>query len=458
MMTLSTVAKATNGQLIGTDETFNAVSTDSRKITTGNLFVALKGESFDGHDYAVQCLQQGAAGILVSRRIETDSPQIVVQDTRLALGKLAAYWREQFDIPLAAITGSNGKTTVKEMLAAILRHVAGDEHVLATEGNLNNDIGLPLTLFKLQAHHRFAVAELGMSNPGEIDYLTHLAHPSVAVVNNAHPAHLQGMGNVEAIAREKGSIFNGLDSSGTAIFNADDAFAPLWKSLAASKKTLTFGLLHDADISADYELKPDSSQLTIQTAAGNVTVALNVPGIHNISNALAATAAALAMGVELSDIAAGLGNFAGVKGRLQRKQGKGGVLVIDDSYNANPSSMRAAIAVLASASGRKILVLGDMGELGNDARRLHEEIGEFAKQSGVDQLFALGDLSQHTVLAFGSNARHFATPVELAEALDPYLQPDTTILVKGSRFMKMERVIDAILKDTNACQQAERVH
>jgi UDP-N-acetylmuramoyl-tripeptide--D-alanyl-D-alanine ligase len=297
-----------------------------------------------------------------------------------------------------------------------------------------------------------------MSNPGEIDYLAHLAHPSVALVNNAHPAHLQGMGNVEAIAREKGSIFNGLGPSDTAVFNADDTFAPLWKSLAGAKKTLTFGLNQPADISADYELKPDSSNLTIKTAGGNIPTTLNVPGIHNISNALAATAAALAMGVTLSDIATGLGNFAGVKGRLQRKLGKGGVLVIDDSYNANPASMRAAIAVLASTSGRKVLVLGDMGELGNDAGRLHEEIGEFAKQSGIDQLFALGELSQHTVLAFGSRARHFATPATLIEALNSYLQPDTTILVKGSRFMKMERVTEAILKDTNACQQAEGVH
>ncbi len=302
MMMLSTAAKATNGQLVGADAMFNAVSTDSRKITTDNLFIALKGESFDGHDYVAQCLQQGAAGVLVSKRIETDQPQIVVQDTRLALGKLAQYWREQFNIPLAAITGSNGKTTVKEMLAAILRHVAGVDHVLATEGNLNNDIGLPLTLLKLQSHHRFAVAEMGMSNPGEIDYLTQLARPSVALVNNAHPAHLQGMGNVEAIAREKGSIFNGLGSSGIAVFNADDTFAPLWKSLAGSNKTLTFGLKHAADISADFELKPDHSQLTIKTARGNIAATIDVPGAHNISNALAATAAALAMGIGLPEV------------------------------------------------------------------------------------------------------------------------------------------------------------
>jgi UDP-N-acetylmuramoyl-tripeptide--D-alanyl-D-alanine ligase len=458
MMTLSTAAKATNGRLLGTDASFNAVSTDSRNIAAGNLFVALKGENFDGNDYVAQCLQQGAAGVLVSRQSKTVGPQIVVQDTRLALGKLAQYWREQRDIPLAAITGSNGKTTVKEMLASILRQVAGDEHVLATTGNLNNDIGLPLTLLKLQTHHRFAVTEMGMSNPGEIDYLTHLARPNVALVNNAHAAHLQGMGSVEAIAREKGSIFNGLASAGTAVFNADDAFAPLWKSLAGSKRTLTFGLDHSADVSADYELKPDSSRLTIKTANGNIAATLNVPGTHNICNALAASAAAIAMGVGLPDIAAGLSDFAGVKGRLQRKQGKNGALVIDDSYNANPSSMRAAITVLAQVSGQKLLVLGDMGELGKDAKPLHEAIGKFARESGIDRLFALGELSQHTVLAFGDNARHFATSVALVETLTPYLAPDTTVLVKGSRFMQMERVVDAILKDTNACQQAERVH
>ncbi len=458
MMMLSTAAKATNGQLIGADAMFNAVSTDSRNINADNLFIALKGDSFDGHDYAAQCLQQGAAGILVSKKIETEKPQIVVQDTRLALGKLAQYWREQFDIPLAAITGSNGKTTVKEMLASILRHVAGDQHVLATEGNLNNDIGLPLTLLKLQSHHRFAVAEMGMSNPGEIDYLTHLAHPSVAVVNNAHPAHLLGMGNVEAIAREKGSIFNGLGPTGIAVFNADDTFAPLWKSLAGSNKTLTFGLKHAADISADYQLKADCSQLTIKTASGSISVSIGVPGTHNISNALAATAAALAMGISLPDVAAGLAAFAGVKGRLQLKQGKAGAMVIDDSYNANPASMRAAISVLAEASGQKILVVGDMGELGDDAKRLHEEIGTFAKQSGIDQLFALGEASQHIALAFGDKARHFDTPAALVEGLAPYLESNTTILVKGSRFMKMERVTEAILMNTNACPQAERVH
>jgi UDP-N-acetylmuramoyl-tripeptide--D-alanyl-D-alanine ligase len=458
MMTLSTAASATNGHLIGADVSFNAVNTDSRHVSAGNLFIALKGDNFDGHDYAATCLQQGAAGVLVSRKVETDGPQIVVQDTRLALGKLAQYWREQFNIPLVAITGSNGKTTVKEMLAAILRLAAGDDHVLATEGNLNNDIGLPLTLLKLQAHHRFAVTEMGMNHPGEIDYLTHLAHPSVALVNNAHAAHLQGMGNVEAIAREKGSIFNGLGSSGIAIFNADDSFAPLWKSLAGSKKTLAFGLEHAADVSADYELAPDSSRLTIKTPIGNIATTLNVPGTHNICNALAASAAAVAMEVGLPHIAAGLANFGGVKGRLQRKQGKGGALVIDDSYNANPASMRAAITVLASASGLKLLVLGDMGELGDDAQQLHEEIGKFARESGIDQLFTLGELSQHTVRAFGKDARHFAAPAALVEALTPYLSPNTTVLVKGSRFMQMERVAEAIVKDTSACQQAERVH
>lgn len=458
MMTLSAAAIATDGRLIGNDVMFYAVSTDSRNIAAGDLFIALKGENFDGHDYAQSCLQQGAAGVLVSRKIETDSPQIVVQDTRLALGKLAQHWREQFHIPLAAITGSNGKTTVKEMLAAILRQAVGDDHVLATTGNLNNDIGLPLTLLKLQPHHRFAVTEMGMNHPGEIDYLTHLAHPSVALVNNAQAAHLQGMGNVEAIAREKGSIFNGLSPSGTAVFNADDDFAPLWKSMAGARTTVTFGLENKADVSADYELDTDSSRITIKTAKGSIKAALKVPGTHNIRNALAATAAAMAMGIGLPEIGAGLSDFDGVKGRLQRKAGKGGASVIDDSYNANPSSMRAAIAVLANTSGRKLLVVGDMGELGDDARQLHAEIGKFAKESGIDQLFALGELSQHTVQAFGSGARHFATPTELVAALAPSLTTHATVLVKGSRFMQMERIVEAIIKDTTTRQQAEGVH
>jgi UDP-N-acetylmuramoyl-tripeptide--D-alanyl-D-alanine ligase len=315
-----------------------------------------------------------------------------------------------------------------------------------------------LTLLKLQPHHRFAITEMGMNHPGEIDYLTRLAHPSVALVNNAQAAHLQGMGNVESIAREKGSIFNGLELSGTAVFNADDTFAPMWRLQAGPRKITTFGLQHKADVSADYELKTDSSQITLKTPVGGIATTLNVPGLHNICNAIAATTAAIAMGVDLQHIATGIADFSGVKGRLQRKQGKGGALVIDDSYNANPSSMRAAIAVLANTSGQKLLVVGDMGELGDDARRLHAEIGAFAKESGIAQLFALGELSQHTVLAFGSGARHFATAAELVNALIPNLTTHTTVLVKGSRFMQMERVVEAIIKDTTTRQQAEGVH
>jgi UDP-N-acetylmuramoyl-tripeptide--D-alanyl-D-alanine ligase len=458
MMMLSAAAKATNGKLIGTDALFNAVSTDSRNIHAGELFIALQGENFDGHDYAVSCLQQGAAGVLVSRQVDTDGPQIVVQDTRQALGKLAQHWRDQFDIPLAAITGSNGKTTVKEMLACILRQAVGDAHVLATVGNLNNDIGLPLTLLKLQPHHRFAVTEMGMNHPGEIDYLTRLAHPGVALINNAQAAHLLGMGSLEAIAREKGSIFNGLKSTGTVIFNADDAFAPLWKAMAGSRKIATFGLVNKADVSADYELKTDSSQITLKTPAGSIAATLDVPGLHNICNALAATTAAIAMGVGLEDIATGISNFSGVKGRLQRKLGKGGALVIDDSYNANPASMRAAISVLAKASGQKMLIMGDMGELGNDAQRLHAEIGEFAKNSGINQLFALGELSRQAATAFGKGAHHFASATELVTAVTPLLKQDTIVLVKGSRFMQMESVVDAIVKDATTSKQVEGVH
>ncbi|GBG15361.1 UDP-N-acetylmuramoyl-tripeptide--D-alanyl-D-alanine ligase [Novimethylophilus kurashikiensis] len=455
-MTLSQAVQALGGRLIGPDASFDGVTTDSRKIPFGALFVALKGERFDGHDFVLQSLEQGAAAALVDASwvesvAATAQPLIAVDDTRLALGRLAAYWRSQFDIPVAAVTGSNGKTTVKEMLASILRAASGVDAVLATEGNLNNDIGLPLTLLKLGPQHRYAVIEMGMNHLGEIAYLTRLAKPSVALINNAQPAHLEGLGSVDAVARAKGEIFEGLDASGIAAINADDAFASFWKSLAAQYNIKTFGLDNPADVSADYQLEAENSAVMLKTPQGSIAVQLPVPGLHNVRNAIAATTAALAMGVAPQHIAAGLNQFGGVKGRLQRKGGCCGSTVIDDTYNANPASMRAAIQVLAKAPGKKIFVMGDMGELGSDAPRLHTEIGEAARTAGIDRLYALGELTQNAVGAFGAAAQRFDSVETLWEELKGELDADTTVLVKGSRFMRMERVVEKLLQQEASC-------
>jgi UDP-N-acetylmuramoyl-tripeptide--D-alanyl-D-alanine ligase len=449
MMHLSEAARATQGQLIGNDVLFTSVGTDSRNLAAGQLFVALRGEHFDGHAYAVPALEQGATAAMVSSATPGLAAGVVVQDTRLALGDLAAHWRRKFDIPLAAITGSNGKTTVKEMLASILRAEAGaEDRVLATEGNLNNDIGLPLTLLKLRHQHRYAVAEMGMNHRGEIRYLTRIGAPTVALVNNAGTAHIGELGSVEAIAQAKGEIFEGLSQGGVAVINVDDAYAPLWQALAAPHRIATFGLEQPADVTATYRLESGHSAVALKTPVGEVTFDLPSPGLHNVRNALAAATVALAMGASLTSVAQGLSRFGGAKGRLQYKTGLHQATVIDDTYNANPASMRAAIDVLAAHAGKRILVLGDMGELGQDAADMHADIGTYAKGQGIDTLLTLGTLSAHMVTAFGQGARHFDTPEAIADALVGMMDQNTVVLVKGSRFMKMERVVAHITHGT----------
>ncbi len=445
MMMLSEAKKAINAQLIGDDRLFTSVGADSRNIVQDQLFVALKGENFDGHSFAAQAVKQGAAAVMVANEDTNAEPAIVVKDTYQALGELAAYWRNKFAIPLAAITGSNGKTTVKEMLASILRVASGNaELVLATEGNLNNHIGLPLTLLKLRVKHQYAVAEMGMNHTGEISYLSNIGKPTVALINNAGSAHIGELGSFEAIAKAKGEIFEGLTIDGIAIINVDDVFAPLWKNLVGVRKTITFGLKNPADVTASYQLQPDSSLLDITTPQGAISVHLPTPGLHNVMNALAATATALGMGATLNNIAEGLANYAGVKGRLQHLTGLNGALVVDDTYNANPMSMQAAIDVLTAKSGEKLLVLGDMGELGNDAAELHAEIGRYAKTAGVDALFTLGNLSIEMAHAFGVGAQHYQSVEALTTDLIAKMHPNSTVLVKGSRFMAMERVVNEI--------------
>jgi UDP-N-acetylmuramoyl-tripeptide--D-alanyl-D-alanine ligase len=447
MMMLSQAANALRARMEGADVRFAAVSTDTRTIQHGDLFIALKGENFDGAKFVAQAAKAGAVAAVVNQDSgcgiqDAGVPLLLVEDTRLALGKLAAHWRAQFDIPLVAITGSNGKTSVKEMLAGILREVTkNEEEVLATKGNYNNDIGMPLTLLKLRATHRYAVIEMGMNHSKEIDYLTRIAKPDVALINNATGAHLQGLGSIEGVALAKGEIFAGLASDGTAIINADDPHVLMWRLLAGTHRVFDFALEHAAAVRGKWTMQGYGGLLEMRTPAGEMRVQLRVPGEHNARNALAAATAALALQVPLDTIAKALGSFSGVAGRLQRKDGLHGSTLIDDTYNANPASMRAALEVLAQAVGKRLFVLGDMGELGADAAQFHREIGIAARELGIEKMFAMGALSAGAVQEFGAGARHFDSVEALYAALDKELDEQTIVLVKGSRFMKMERVV-----------------
>ncbi len=443
-MRLSDAARALGATLRGADVEVASVSTDTRNLPTGSLFVALKGPRFDGHAFAAQALQNGAAAVMVEADASLDvSPALVVEDSRLALGRLAAWHRTRMPAKLAAITGSNGKTTVKEMLAAILSEEGGADTVLSTLGNLNNDIGMPLTLLRLTPAHRYAVIEMGMNHPGEIDYLTRLARPDVALVNNALRAHLEGLGSVEAVARAKGEIYAGLKAGGTAIVNADDAYAGLWRSLAGDHPVLSFGFAESADI----RIATDSGEgFVLATPQGTVETSLRVAGLHNRRNAAAAAAAALALGASATAVAKGLAAYAGTKGRLQAHPCILGATLIDDTYNANPDSVLAAIQVLAARPGTRVLVLGDMGELGPGASELHREVGEQARAADIDRLLCLGEMSAHAVQAFGAGAMHFERIEELLAEVEQALGPEVTVLVKGSRFMKMERVVQSFVE------------
>jgi UDP-N-acetylmuramoyl-tripeptide--D-alanyl-D-alanine ligase len=440
MMDLAQAARAVGGRAHG-DAHFMGVTTDSRAVNAGDLFVALPGEHFDGHQYVAQAAGRGAVAAMVARRVEGGIAQVVVDDTRLALGRLAGHWRGRFTLPLVALTGSNGKTTVKDMIAAILAaHCGTREAVLATRGNLNNDIGMPLTLLQLREAHRFAVIEMGMNHAGEIDYLTRIARPAVALVNNAQRAHVGILGSVEAVARAKGEIYSGLSETGVAVVNADDPHAAYWRSLNAGRRVISFGFATGADVGA----VRTGEAWRFTTPGGSFQVALQVRGEHNVRNALAACAAAHALGVAPAAMQAGLASFGGVPGRLQRRATPTGAIVIDDTYNANPESMKAALAVLAEEPGRKVFVMGDMGELGDDSAALHAEVGDYARKAGIDSLMATGEASRQAVQAFGKGATHFDDVESLALAAARESQRGATVLVKGSRFMRMERVSDAL--------------
>lgn len=448
MLMLSEIAKAVDGRMQGADELCESIGIDSRNIVKNQLFIAIKGERFDGNVYAAEALKQGAAAVLISNENASLTPAIIVADTRLALGQLAKYWRQKFSLPLIAVTGSNGKTTVKEMIASIL--VAAKGSVLATKGNLNNDIGMPLTILKISAEHAAAVIEMGMNHEGEIRYLTNIAQPNIAVINNAGTAHIGELGSREAIARAKGEIFEGLAEGGIAIINADNHFADYWKTLNLKRKIITFGLENQADISATYQMNGNLTQLNLKTPSGTIEFKLSVLGVHNIQNAIAASAACYAMHISNEDIAKGLAVFGAVEGRLNWLTASNGAVVIDDTYNANPDSMKAAIDVLASQNTTKVFVMGDMAELGIDAPEMHAEIGSYAKQKGISQMLTFGDLSARASKAFGESAQHFTHLDVLVAHLRHLLDANATVLVKGSRFMQMEQVVDQILEKNNS--------
>ena len=440
MMRLAEAAAALGGRASGADALFTGVSTDSRSIKEGDLFVALRGERFDGHDFLEAVAAAGAAAAMVDgkHRGAVPMPALVVGDTRRSLGDLARYWRARFAPALVAVTGSNGKTTVKEMLAAIFIKHAGETAVLATRGNLNNEIGLPLTLLGLRHAHRWCAIELGMNHKGEIAYLAGIARPTVALVNNAQREHLEFMRSVEEVAAENASVYDALGDDGVAVINADDPHAALFRSRAGKRRTVDFGLGGGA-VTGRYRLERLSSEIRLQTPAGAADATLAIPGLHNVRNALAAAACAFAVGIEVKTIAQGLSAFRPYTGRLQVKKAASGATVIDDSYNANPDSVRAAIDVLASCPSPTALVLGDMGEVGEHGVEFHREVGAYARTQGVSQLLALGDATRHAVEAFGAGAQRFDTVDELVSNLK-----SNTVLVKGSRFMKMERVVAAL--------------
>ena len=449
MMMLAQAAAAIGARVQGADVEFDGVSTDTRTIKRGDLFVALRGERFDGHAFVGAASSSGAVAAMVDAAgaKEADAvPALVVDDTRLALGRLAASWRGRFDFPLVALTGSSGKTSVKEMLAAILREAAGGaaDAVLATRGNLNNDIGVPIMLLEMRAGQRYAVIEMGMNHAGEIRYLAEMAKPDVVLVNNAGSAHIEYLGSLEAIARAKGEIFEAAPAQATAVINADDTYAPLWRELAAARRTVDFGLDAPAAVTGTYRLRDFDSEIELKTPAGSVATTIASPGLHNVRNALAAAAAAFALDVPVRTIGAGLAGYRGIKGRLQRKSGASGAVVVDDTYNANPESVRAAIDVLARCKGTRVLVFGDMGELGADAPSLHEALGIHAKNAALDRVMTLGEHSALTARAFGAGAQHYQRIEDLIGDLRRDLGGDVTVLVKGSRFMKMERVVEAI--------------
>jgi UDP-N-acetylmuramoyl-tripeptide--D-alanyl-D-alanine ligase len=444
--TLSDFAHACDGELQGADRAFTGVSTDTRTLKPGELFVALRGPRFNANDFVTAAEAAGASGAVVDTRVDLPIAQIVVRDTQDALTRGAVAWREQFSIPVVGVAGSNGKTTVKEMIAAILERRGT---TLATRGNLNNHIGVPLTLYRLEPSHRHAVIEIGANRAGEVAALLKLARPTVGLITNAGAEHLEGFGSLEGVARAEGEMVAGLEPSATAVINADDEFAALWRGMTRAR-VITFGVAQAADFAArDLHTVIDASgfvtRYTLVSPQGSIPVELHLAGKHNVLNSLCAAAAAAAAGATLDEIRAGLATMRPVSGRLQLKTAPSGAWIVDDSYNANPSSMKAGIEVLATVDARRWLVMGDMGELGDFAVDSHTEIGRFARNHRIDRLFATGKLSALAVEAFGSGGEWFADTETLARAVSAELTREVCVLNKGSRSARLERVVEALV-------------
>jgi len=448
-MRLSEAASHLNGKLSGMDMQFTGCSIDSRSLQEGNLFIAIRGARVDGHDYVKSAKVSGACAAMVEQDDDRDVlPLLIIKDSKQAMARLAGYWRNSFNIPLLAVTGSNGKTTVKEMLSSIL---GLNSTVLSNKGNLNNDIGVPLTLFGLGSEHQYAVIEMGANHPGEISWLTKLARPTVALITQCAPAHLQGFGSVDGVAKAKAEIYSGLIDNGTAVINADDEYAEFWRGAAARYNQLSFGMKNKADISArdvHFNIETGMTGFSLHTPAGFESVNMSLAGRHNVLNSLAAAACCIAIGLPLDDIKRGLENMSAVHGRMQMLYTKAGARIFDDTYNANPASLNAGLGVLSSYPGKRWLILGDMGELGDYSEDLHRHAGEAAREHGIERIYALGDFSRYTVEGFGSGARHFHEVDKLLESVKSDLVPDVTLLVKGSRFMAMDRVVRSLMEET----------
>lgn len=436
---LSDIASMANGELLGNDVAIHAISTDTRDMHKGDIFVALEGERFDGHKFIDASVEQTVQAVFVHKKINTRLPQVIVKDTLKGLSDWAKNWRNKVNPKLVAVTGSNGKTTVKQMLNSVLSRAGSTCY---TQGNLNNHIGVPLTLLTLRESDQYAVIEMGANNFGEIDHLSRLGQPDVAVITNAGPAHLEGFGSVAGVAQAKGEIINGVLSSGAVVLNLDDQYIDVWLKKAKHLKIITFGFSADADVHGQIG---HNNMLSVSAWGDEFNINLPLAGKHNASNALAVIAAAHELGVDLQDIKQGLENADQVQGRLQSKLGISGSTIIDDTYNANPASLQAAIEVLCSQQKEPWLVLGDMGELGVDAETIHAQIGERAKSTGVKKLFGLGVLAKYAVNGFGEDGYHFDQYEELSDALRQQVNSQCCILIKGSRAMHMEDVVKTLI-------------
>ena len=442
--TMKDFALTTGGELAGNNISFSEISIDSRNPQAGAVFLAISGPNFDGHDFIAQAKSRGAVGLVVNQAMNSGLPEVVVSDTRRALGDFAEAWRRNFSCPVIGITGSSGKTTVKNTCGQIMSCIG---ETLATEGNHNNDIGLPLTLLRMRDSHNYAVIELGADKKGEIARLTEIARPDVGVVANVGPAHLAGFGSVQGVAETKGELFVGLPGSGTAVINADEPFYDYWRDIAGDRRIVTFGFVTNADFHVDRDAISQSgavSRFDLQSPDGEIEIELPLPGMHNVNNALAAAAAAWAAGASLQSIQSGLKQARGATGRLQIIDTAAGMKIINDTYNANPLSLSAALQWLVSLGGTAWLVLGDMKELGEKSQAMHRKAGVEAKRLGVQRLYTFGDASKEAVSGFGMNAIHFQDMDQLNERLRKDITPGITVLVKGSRGMRMERVVEAL--------------